>query len=166
MDEFVDKFCEECELLRQHSFIAAQQASIYSDCKSGLAPREMIVTVDFSENYSFIFQDAAQGFNWNNLQATIHPFAAYFKKVVNCVILHVATYVVVSECLHHNTTAVHLYQRYFIAFLRRFFLPDYNHGAASQYKNRINVINLCHHKDFGIFSRMALFSYGLWKRSL
>ncbi len=33
---------------------------------------------DFFENYSFILQDAAQGFNWNNSQATIHPFVAYY----------------------------------------------------------------------------------------
>ena len=69
------------------------------------------------------------------------------------------SYVIVSECLHHDTTAVHLYQRCFIAFLQRF-LPArsqprkiiyFSDGAASQYKNRKNFINLCHHKeDFGI----------------
>ena len=80
VDEFVDMFCEKLELLRPHSFIAAQQASYYSNCKSGLAPREIVVTVDFAEYYSFVLQDAAQGFHWNNSQATIHPFAAYFKE--------------------------------------------------------------------------------------
>ena len=50
VDEFVDMFCEKLELLRPHSFIAAQQASFYSDCKSGLAPREIVVIVDFAEN--------------------------------------------------------------------------------------------------------------------
>jgi len=35
---------------------------------------EILVTVDVSENYSFILQDAAQEFHWNNSQATIHPF--------------------------------------------------------------------------------------------
>ena len=78
VDEFVDMFCEKLQLLCPHSFIAAQQASYYSDCKYGLSPREMVVTVDFAENYSFVFQDAAQGFHWSNSQATIHPFAAYF----------------------------------------------------------------------------------------
>ena len=156
MDEFVDMFCEKLELLRPHSFIATQQASYYSECKSGLAPREILVTVDFSENYSFVLQDAAQGFHWNNSQATIHPFAAYFK---NCSELNHLSYVIVSECLHHDTTAVHLYQRRFVAFLQKF-LPArlqprkiiyFSDGAASQYKNRKNFINLCHHKeDFGI----------------
>ena len=156
VDEFVEKFCEKLELLRPHSFIAAQQASYYSNSKSGLAPREMLVTVDFSENYSFVLQDAAQGFHWNNSQATIHPFAAYFKNKGE--LCHLS-YVVVSECLHHDTTAVHLYQKCFTAFLRKFFptrsqphkIIYFSDGAASQYKNRKNFINLCHHKeDFGI----------------
>ena len=34
----------------------------------------------FAENYSFIVQDAVQGHHWNNSQATLHPFAVYFKK--------------------------------------------------------------------------------------
>ena len=90
VDEFVDTFCEKLELLRPHSFIASQQASFYSDCKAGLAPREIVVTVDFTENYSFILQDAAQGFHWNNSQATIHPFILLqhtSKRVVRYVIL-------------------------------------------------------------------------------
>ena len=64
-----------------------------------------------------------------------------------------------SECLNHDTVAVHLYQRFFIAFLQRFLstrlqpqkIIYFSDGAASQYKNRKNFINLCHHKeDFGI----------------
>jgi len=72
-------FCEKLEVLCPHAFIAAQQASFYRDYKSTLASREMLVTVDFSENYSFVLQDAAQGYHWNNSQATIHPFVAYYK---------------------------------------------------------------------------------------
>ena len=66
VDEFVNTFYEKLELLRPHSFIATQQASFYNDCKAGLAPREIVVTVDFAENSSFVLQDAAQGFHWNN----------------------------------------------------------------------------------------------------
>ena len=45
VDEFVDQFCEKLERLRPHPFIANQQALFYSDCKLGLAPREMLVIV-------------------------------------------------------------------------------------------------------------------------
>ena len=37
-----------------------------------LQPGEIVVVGDFSENYSFVLQDAAQGFHWNNAQATLH----------------------------------------------------------------------------------------------
>lgn len=109
---------------------------------------------DFAENYSFVLQDAAQGFHWNNSQATIHPFVAYY---VECDILHHISYVVISDCLHHDTVAVHLYQKHLINFLKEKFasLPlkifYFSDGAASQYKNRKNFLNLCHHaSDFGV----------------
>ena len=49
-EQFVDIFCEKLEILRQHSFIASQQAAFYNKCKTSLHPREFLVTVDFAEN--------------------------------------------------------------------------------------------------------------------
>ena len=109
VDEFVDMFCEKLEVLRPHAFIAAQQASFYRDCKSTLAPGELLVTLDFSENYSFVLQDAAQGYHWNNSQATLHPFVAYYKDESEK-LCHLS-YVIISEALHHDTVAVFLYQK-------------------------------------------------------
>jgi hypothetical protein len=34
---------------------------------------------EFAKNYSFVLQDGAQGFHWNNIQATIHPFVIYIR---------------------------------------------------------------------------------------
>ena len=155
-EEFVETFCEKLELLRPHSFIASEQASFYTKCKTSLQAGEILVTVDFSENYSFILQDAAQGFHWNNSQATIHPFVAYF---VDSGELRHLSYVIISDCLQHNTTAVYLFQKCFIEFLKSFLNKElqlkriiyFSDGAASQYKNRKNFLNLCHHRDdFGI----------------
>ena len=154
-DEFVDMFCEKLELLRPHYFIANQQAKFYKDCKLHLSPGEMLVTVDFSENYSFVLQDAAQGYHWNNSQATLHPFVGYY--IGSGEIQHLS-YVIISECLHHDTVAVYLFQKCFITFLRKV-IPTgqpikkilyFSDGAASQYKNRKHFLNLCHHEeDFG-----------------
>ena len=35
--------------------------------------------MDFAESYSFIKQNAIQGFYWQNIQALMHPFAAYYR---------------------------------------------------------------------------------------
>ena len=153
-DEFVEAFCDKLEVLIPHSFIATQQASFCCDCKSTLKLGEVLVVADFSENYSFVLQDAAQGYHWNNAQATIHPFVIYYRHSgEEC---HLS-YVVISDCLYHDTVAVYLFQKRLITFLKQalpFSLKKilyFSDGAASQYKNRKNFINLCNHEaDFGI----------------
>ncbi len=82
------------------------------DCKLNLSPGEMLVTADFSENYSFVLQDVAQGFHWNNSQATIHPFVGYY--IESGEIRHLS-YVIISECLN----LVYLFQKCFMALLKR-----------------------------------------------
>ena len=48
------------------------------ESKLNLQPGVFQVIADFSENYSFVLQDEAQGFHWNNSQATLHPFVVYY----------------------------------------------------------------------------------------
>ena len=121
---------------------------------NNLKPGEIVVSADFSENYAFVLQDAAQGFHWNNAQATIHPFVVYYK--VSGEEYHLS-FVVISDCLIHDTVAIYLYQKRLIAHLRETltFSPKqvfyFSDKAAAQYKNRKNFINLCHYEiDFGI----------------
>ena len=153
-DEFVDSLCEKLEALRSHSFIATQQSQFYEECKASLKPGEVAVSADFSENYAFVLQDAAQGFHWNNSQCTIHPFVVYFKESLS--ISH-RSFVVISDCLQHDTIAVYLFQKRLVGFLKAMMgcIPRmiyyFSDGAASQYKNRKNFLNLCYHQDdFGI----------------
>ena len=87
-------------------------------------------------------------------KATIHPFVAYY---VESGEPHHISYVVISDCLHHDTIAVYLFQKKFIAHILKFFSSPprkicyFSDGAASQYKNRNFFINICHHEnDFGI----------------
>ena len=122
-EEFVEIFCEKLELLRTHSFIASEQAAVYKECKTTLQLGELLVNLDFSENYSFILQDAAQGFHWNNCQSTLHPFVAYF---VDSGELRHLSYVIILDCLYHDTTAVYLFIKIFIAFLKSFFPKNHN----------------------------------------
>ena len=163
-DDFVELFCEKLVALRSHSFVASQQSQFHESCKQLLEPGEVVVSADFSENYAFILQDAAQGFHWNNNQATIHPFVAYHRESSNDSIVH-HSFVVISDCLHHDTIAVYLFQKKLIEFLVKTLghLPKrilyFSDGAASQYKNRKNFLNLCHHlSDFGIPAEWHFFA--------
>ena len=83
---------------------------------SSMLPGQYLVIGDFSENYSFMLQDAAQVFHWNNSQATIHPFVVYYKESGK---LQHISYVVISDCSHHDTIAVHLFQRIWYNFFKK-----------------------------------------------
>lgn len=78
-DDFIEVFASRLQQLLPHSFICQQQSHFYKITKEGLKVNEFLVLCDFAENYSFAIQDEVQGFHWNNSQATIHPFVAYYR---------------------------------------------------------------------------------------
>lgn len=132
------------------------------DLKLFLQAKEFLVILDFSENYSFVLQDAAQSYHWSKEQATIHPFGIYYKNDNN-EIKH-TNLVVISDCLEHNTIAVHLFQRHLISFLKNQFeevekLCYFSDGSAAQYKNKKNFYNLSmHEEEFNIKAEWNFFS--------
>lgn len=155
-DDFLDSFSEKLQLLLRHSFIAKQQSIFQADLKLMLQHDQFLVILDFAENYSFVLQDEVHGFRWNNSQATIHPCVTYFTDDEG--ILQHVSFVIISECLNHDTVAVHLFQGCLINFLKDKMHPTlikkifyFSDDAAAHYKNRKNFLNLCHHEeDFGI----------------
>ena len=76
-DDFLAKLLSMLFQLTEHNFIAKSQSKFFKDQNDTLNQDECILVLDFAENYSFVTQDRAQGFHWNNSQATIHPFALY-----------------------------------------------------------------------------------------
>ena len=126
------------------------QSTFYIECKDTLEEGEVLVIMDFTENYSF--QDEVQRFHWNNTMVTLHPFVAYFKENDT---LDNLNFVVVSENNDHNTVAVHLFLKFFHQFLKEK-LPGtkkilyFSDGCAAQYKNCSNFLNFClHEHDWG-----------------
>jgi len=115
-DYFVDSLCEKLEVLLPHSVIARQQSYFQTELKYSLQPGESLVMADIAENYSTMLQDATQ-FHRNNSQATYHTPICY----MNTGELHRLCYVIISDCLHHDTVAVHLFQKNLIDYLRKRF---------------------------------------------
>ncbi|KYN19369.1 hypothetical protein ALC57_08285 [Trachymyrmex cornetzi] len=78
--EFIEELCNKLLLLKPHLFIAKQQSQFFSEKKSNLNDGEVLVVLDFSENYKYIAQDASQAFHFNNTQCTVFPVVCYYKK--------------------------------------------------------------------------------------
>lgn len=157
-EEFVESFCDQIEILKRHHFISKQQSSFFSEKIESLGENEALISLDFAENYSFIIQDEAQSYHWNNAMATIHPFVIYFKNEESK--LKHLSFACISNCLNHDAALIHLFQKkvlnwlkehpeVFPTIIKKFYY--FSDGCGNQYKNRKNFSNLCHHKDdFGM----------------
>ncbi len=160
-EEFIKDFYEQLQVLLKHDFFAKSQTAFMRQMKEELGEGEFLVVSDFAENYSFIVQDAAQSFHWNNSQATLHPFVAYYRE--NNELMH-KSFVVISDCNNHDVIAVHLFQTRLINFLKSSHdsickISYFSDGCAAQYKNCKNFLNLCHHKeDFDIDGEWHFFA--------
>ena len=117
-DDLIEKFLK----LTEHHYITKQQNEFYKETKANWKFGECIRK--FSENYSFLDQDAAQSFHWNISQATIHPFIIYYGNLASD-ILH-KSYVCTSDHKTHDTVTAH-------SFLKHFY--KHNIRSAPQYKN-------------------------------
>lgn len=143
-----------------HSFIAKQQAKYLAQKKEELGEGEFVVISDFSENYSFVIQEAPQAEYFSKKQCTIHPFCIYFKK--NGVV-ESQSLIVISEDTDHYFPQVYLFKRKLVDYLKNkfgnvnkiFFFSD---GAPMQYKNKKNFFDLCQMKMKGIETEWAFFA--------
>ena len=78
--DFSTSLSERVYKLTRHHYISKSQGIFLQNLKSNLLVNEIIILLDFSENFSFIIQDEAQGFHWENSQCTVHPFVVYYRK--------------------------------------------------------------------------------------
>jgi len=78
-----------------------------SEKKENLCEDEVIVMFDFSENYSYVCQNASQAFHFNNDQCTVFPVIYYYKE--NSELKHKSN-VFLLESLKHDTAAVYTVQ--------------------------------------------------------
>ena len=113
IENLVGKFGKFGELMKHH-YIAKKQAEFFKQLKENLHLGSVIM-LDFADHYSFLVQDAARGFHWNNSQATIHPFMIYY--VDGSGKLAHKSYVCINDHKTHGTITVysflkHSHERY------------------------------------------------------
>ena len=161
LDEFIENLVEKLDNLTSHHFIAKHQSRYLTSLKEELPPNEAVLILDFAENYSFIVQDAAQGYHWDNSQATLHPFVAYVQQ--DGKIEHICM-CVISNHLKHDTVTVYSFLKVIIPYLKESHsqiekIHYFSDGAASQYKNYKNLCNLLfHYVDFSLEAEWNFFA--------
>ena len=150
--------------LTEYHFTAKKQSECLRVKNASLKFVEAVLILDFAENYSFIVQDCAQRYHWNNAQATIHPFVLYYlnpeTKKISC-----ALFSCISYQMTHNTIAVYAFLKTLIYDHIRTRYPFvksisyFSDGSSAQYKNYKNFTNLLmHKKDFGMKAEWHFFA--------
>lgn len=104
--------------------------------------------IDYSENYVYVVQNAAQQFHYNNNQCSIFgAILSYKEKEVK----HFS-FIVFFECTTHEATSVYLSQMLLMPEIRRkcpkitklMYVSD---EAKQHFKNRYQMIDLVKHED-------------------
>ena len=161
-EEFIESFSSSIIKLLRHHFVAKSQGRAFKEAKARLNPNEGVLVGDFAENYSFLVQDAAQGYHWDNSQCTLHPFVFYFKGL-DSNIQH-ESFCFISDSTKHSTAMVYAFQKDLIPLLQQRHpalqrIVYFSDGCAAQYKNRYNFINLSfHEEDFGVTAEWNFFA--------
>jgi len=106
----VVKLCDQLNTLTTHHFTAVEQAAYLSYCKENMDTNTVLILLDFAQNYSFLEQDAVQGYHCDNSQATLHPFVIYYRNSCAEKEINIINVCVISNCLTHDSVAVHCFQ--------------------------------------------------------
>ena len=161
-EEFIESFSAAIIKLLRHHQVSREQSDAFRRAKDCQDDRTGVLVGDFGENYSFVVQDAAQSFHWDNSQCTLHPFVFYYRDADGS-IKH-QCYCFISDLTKHSTAMVHTFLRTLVPLLKETHplieeLIYYSDGCAGQYKNRYNFINLLYHEaDFGIKAQWNFFA--------
>ena len=169
-EQFIDSLCKNVVKLTRHHFIAKKQSEFLKSLKENVSSDNLINLCDFSENYSFVIQDEAQGFHWVNSQCTVHPFVVYFKDPVTNETKH-ESFCFLSPNLQHNTIMVYTFLTTLILYVKECHpnikkIHYFTDGSSAQYKNRYNFSNICKHKqDFELDCEWHFFATSHGKSS-
>lgn len=163
VDEYINKIVEKLEKLIPHSFIAHAQSNYLSEAKANLKSDMAIVLLDFSENFSYVIQDEAQGYHWTSSACTVHPVIIYVR-LPGSMDLTISNSYILSDDLNHDVAFVYATQKEVTNLIHERFplvtkISYFSDGCAGQYKNCKNFRNLTlHAQDFSLEASWSFFA--------
>ena len=132
------------QISRNNHYISKSQGIFLQNLKSNHLVNKIIILLDFSENFSFIIQNEAQGFHWEYSQCTVHPFVVYHRKSDDEEITH-KSFCFLSPDTKHNTSMVYTFISTLVPEIKRF-IPElskiyyFSDSCSGQYTVRTDII--------------------------
>ena len=143
----MESFISQIKEFREHILRISTQYKQLRLLKDSLSDDQLIVQMDFAENYSCQSLDEIQSAYWNQMTVTLHPIVIYYKHGQE--LLHKLV-IFVSDEERHNAVLVYTFIKELISHIRNTFEKDitYIHywtdSPTSQYHNKatFNIISL------------------------
>jgi hypothetical protein len=144
----------------QHEFIKQKQSKFFQEALKSASAEHVVLQVDFAENYSARYQNAVQSTYFNNTQVTIFTAVAWYAANEKM------SFAIISQDNNHNKIAVHVFIKKIVCLLKERlpgmrFMDIFSDGAASQFKQKYNFVNLTFFKlSYGIDVTWHFFASG------
>ena len=120
--DFLNELLDKLDVLKKHQFINDQQTKYFYEVKENLPEGKVLCVGDFSQNFSFVYQDAIQGVHWSNTSCTLHPWLCYYRGVEGKVCDYSLLFI--SDCIKHDTVAVYAFQKKLISCVKEKMLEE------------------------------------------
>lgn len=164
-EDFIIFFMEHRKQFREHVTRMLIQYDAVRYTKENLPNNDILVQMDFAENYSCCNADEIQSAYFNPTQVTLHPLVVYFKDDITHNLLH-KSFIVVSEDIGHNSGNVFTYLTKVMPMLKEI-KPNlhtvhyWTDSPTSQYRNKSIFSVVAKHKSiFGCFATWNYFECG------
>ncbi|CAF5114774.1 unnamed protein product, partial [Rotaria sp. Silwood1] len=146
----LDKIDEQWPIILKHHYIKEKQKQYIHDIKKKSSNQDyVVVTCDFSENYTLIPHREVQQAHYYQQQIAL--FTIHIK--IGDLHMNIAG---ISDYLDHDTTFVYCCQQKIISIIKDKFpmvkkIVYVSDGAGMHFKNKYNMYNLsCHKEEFGL----------------
>ena len=141
-----------------HSYVKRKQSKQFEDAKINFRKHDIVLQIDYAENYTAVCQDEIQSAHWSQQQTTIFTAVAWIKDGP----MH--SYAIISDDLMHNKYSVWSMLKLLFKELKRKFpnlhnVQIFSDGCSAQFKNRYTLLNLTYlQADFGINGEWNFFA--------
>ena len=161
--QFKEDMKMQTKAFTEHVDRVREQYSQIKKLKENIQENEVIVQMDFAENFSCRSLDEIQTAYWNQTSVTIHPVVAYYRK--NGELCH-KSLVFVSDEISHSSGTVMAFIDKLVPALKainnQFTVIHYwTDSPSSQYRNRFIFYLVANHAAFyGLSCRWNYFEVG------
>ena len=140
--EFTEDLIKDITPYPDHKFRAQWQQRQMQECLKNLSKNELMMIMDFSENYKCTFQNEIQSAYFDQNLVTIHPIMCYYRKDLKGEeYLYKHSIIGISTDLKHDSTLVKQFEEKAFDRVREFtdinIVKEWTDGCAAQYKSKV-----------------------------